>query len=63
MKCSCLCYVPIFIVGMYLEQITVFGRDGDNILLWIELKLLVMVLSPITAYYIMQTHEISRFIE
>ena len=55
--------MPIFIVSKYLEQVVVFGAEGDSILLWIELKLVVMVFSPITAYYIMQSHEIARFIE
>ena len=56
-----LVYIPIFIIGKTLQTALTFGlNDSDIVRSMIEEKILGLLMTTLL-YYVMQTHEISRF--
>ena len=58
---TCFVYVPIFIVGKLVLDIQILGTEATETLVFMVILSFCMILAPSVVFYIVQTHEITRF--
>ena len=58
---TCFVYVPIFVVGKLTLDIQILGTEQTDTLTFMVILSFCMILAPSVVFYIIQTHEISRF--
>ena len=58
---TCFVYVPIFVASKLILDIQILGTEPTEILVFMVILSFCMILAPTVVFYIIQTHEISRF--
>ena len=58
---TCFVYVPIFVASKLILDIQILGMEPTETLVFMVILSFCMILAPTVVFYIIQTHEISRF--